>query len=618
MCGLAGFIEFSGSQASCDDLIAMQETIAHRGPDDKGYYFEPGLGLCHRRLSIIDLSEKAHQPMQRDGLTILYNGEIYNYRELKNELTVLGHSFVSHSDTEVVLEAYREWGKEALLRFNGMFAFAIYDHKEGNLFLARDKAGVKPLVYYFDNSCFVFASEIKAITAYPYFQKKLSKVGLEHYLRFGYLTGKQTIWENCFCLLSGQCLTVNVKSRSVNTQVYWEPSFKSDFSGGFSKATKELKDILVDEFQQSMVSDVPVGVCISGGVDSNVLISILSKELGFSIRTYSLGSDETEFNENLQAEAVAKYLGTRHRSLTLGSHSNHDLLMETIFHYDQPISDQNILSFRHIARESKKDGVSVLLSGMGGDELFFGYPSVTLRSGIGPLFKIPRKVRNVIPKELFRSWNKLYKGIQLFQLENHLSAVANISGKCFFDDEIDQLLLDNSRDGSEDYFKSVFLNSAARNESMVEGVMQWDLRSYLVDNGFYISDTSSMAEGVEMRVPYLNNKVLDFALNVPVKIKRHKGVYKALLRAIESQYLPKHLLMKRKRGFYPFPKRNWLDGGFKDHVNEYLSEKRFKKQSIFNYDVIRNIMDIHNNSNVNVSDKLWNMLIFQMWAQRNL
>ena len=618
MCGIAGFVEFSSPQANCDDLIAMQKTIPHRGPDDNGHYFEPGLGLCHTRLSIIDLSERAHQPMQKDGLTILYNGEIYNYRKLKKELINLGHQFKSDSDTEVLLEAYREWGEGALLRLNGMFAFAIYDRNKSILFLARDKTGVKPLVYYFDNSCFVFASEIKAIKTYPYFQKNLSMVALDRYLRFGYVTGKQTIWENCFCLLPGEYLTVDIKKRSMNVQTYWAPYFSPSSCADFRETAKELKTVLIDEFKQSMVSDVSVGVCISGGVDSNVLASILSKELGFSLRTYSLGGNETGFNENSQAEAVANYLGTQHTSLTLDAGANRNLLMETILHYDQPISDQNILSFRYIAREAKKNGVTVLLSGMGGDELFLGYPDVALRAGIRHLFKIPRRMRNIIPKKFFRFSNKLYKGVQLFQLRDHLSAASNLSGKCFFDDEIDRLLLNKLNNADESYFKSVFLDGYSRNGSMIEGVMQWDLKSYLVDNGFYILDTSSMSEGVEMRVPYLNNRVLELAFKAPVNIKRYKGTYKALLRSVESDYLPKHLSMKAKRGFYPFPKRNWLNGGLRNEVNEYLSEKRFKKQSLFDYTIMKEIMDVHANSNVNVSDKLWNMLIFQIWAEKNL
>lgn len=618
MCGLAGFVEFSVPQANRDDLRRMQRTIEHRGPDDHGQYFEPGLGLCHTRLSIIDLSDKAHQPMRRDGLSILYNGEIYNYKELKRELVHLGHQFKSNSDTEVLLEAYREWGKEALLRLNGMFAVAIYDHREGKLFLARDKSGIKPLVYYIDDSCFVFVSEIKAIKAYPYFRKKLSMLGLEDYIRFGYVTGKQTIWENCFCLLPGEHLTLEIKNRSVNTHTYWASRFSSNSTANFDESAKELKTILIDEFQQSMVSDVPVGVCISGGVDSNALSAILTRELGYTLRTYSLGSSESKFNENKQAEKVANYLGTQHTSLTLDARQNRDLLLETIAHYDQPVSDQNMLSLRYIAREAKKNGTTVLLSGMGGDELFLGYPDVDLITGIQHLFRIPKKLRNMIPRKAFRFSNKLYKGIQLFQSKDYLSAVSYICGKNYFDEEIDQLILNKRSTINGSYFNSIFLDDYSKNESMTDKIMQWDLKSYLVDNGFYITDLSTMSEGVEMRVPYLNNRILDFALKIPVNIKRHNGAFKALLRSIESFYLPKNLLMKRKRGFYPFPKKNWLNSSLKGQMNEYLSEERFKKQAIFNYDVIKKITNIHMNSNVNCSDKLWNMLIFQIWAEHNL
>ena len=424
MCGFAGFIEFIKPSADCKDLLRMQKTIEHRGPDDRGYYFEPGVGLCHARLAIIDLSDKAHQPMRRGDLTLLYNGEIYNYREIRKELADLGHTFQSNSDTEVLLEAYREWGKDILLRLNGMFAFAIYDHKKRKLFLARDRLGIKPLFYYLDEFCFVFSSEIKAIKAYPGFIKKISQEGLRNYLEFGYTTGAQTIWENVSRVLPSQSVSVDVGSRLVESAVYWNPYFTPSSNGrnlepNFQETVQELESLLIDEFRRSLMSDVPLGACISGGVDSNVLISLIVKKLGFRLKTYSLGSEDSQYDENASARAVAGFLGTEHTALTLHPDNCRQFFLDTIRHYDEPMSDQNILSFRLIARLAREEGIRVLLSGAGGDELFLGYPNVFLRKRIQPLFHIPRPLRRTFPQSLCRFSNKLYKGAQLLRQENY-------------------------------------------------------------------------------------------------------------------------------------------------------------------------------------------------------
>lgn len=623
MCGFAGFAEFSEPFSSREDLLAMQNAIRHRGPDDQGYFFETGIGLCHARLAVIDLTKNAYQPMRRNDLTVVYNGEIYNYQEIREELIRLGHSFESSSDTEVLLHAYRQWGKEILTRLNGMFAFAIYDHKKKTLFLARDKVGIKPLFYYYDSRRFIFGSEIKTMTAYPHFRKRLSDVALKNYLLFGYTTGKETIWQDCCRLLPGHYMEVDAVQRSVRVYPYWDPHFDTQNSESacsvpdFNSAVKELKSVLIEEFHRSMVSDVPVGVCISGGVDSNVLISILTKELKYKLKTYSLGSRMAQYDENASANAVARFLKTDHTSIMLDPMSSRDLFLDTICHYDEPVADQNTLSFRLIARSAKEDGVRVLLSGNGGDELFLGYGNVFLRNRLPPFFHIPQRLRCALPISMCRFSNKLYKGVHLLQQKNYITAMACIVGNYFYADEIRKLVRQQDDRGVFlNHFQSLFASQFSR-MTMIEKIIRGDILNYLPDNVLNISDVSTMAEGVEMRVPFLNNNILAFSLKTPKMLMCYRGKLKALLRAIEREYLPESLTLKKKQGFYPFIKDRWLDF-YMDLRREYLSPGRFARQNLFDFNVFQEIVSLQNTSRVNISNKIWNMFIFQIWAENHL
>lgn len=616
MCGFAGFIDLERPFSLQEDLMKMQKSILHRGPDDTGYFYSPGIGLCHTRLAILDLSQKAHQPMRRGFLTLVYNGEIFNYRSLYRELKELGHVFESQSDTEVVLAAYQEWGERALERFNGMFALAIYDEKKKRMFLARDKRGIKPLYYYYDGNHFIFASEIKAIQKSPHFRKNLSLRALGDYLHFGYIAGEQTIWENTHRLLPGQYMVIDIERKALEVRDYGNAYFTQDLKGGFQAIKKDLKLILIDEFRQSLISDVPVGVCISGGVDSNVLISLLTKELGIKLRTYSLSSPGSQFDENVQASRIAQYLGTDHTSLVMEPESCRNLFLETIAHYDEPIADQNILSYRYIAKQAKEDGVSVLLSGAGGDELFLGYPRVMLMAKLKPLFYMPYALRKMIPLDWCSFSNYLYKGVHVLQQSDYSSAISSIMGNCFFKDEVNSLM-PRSKD-TDNYFDSIFRDHYPQHTTLLEKIMRYDLLCYLPANILQVADMSPMVEGVEMRVPYLNNAVVDFALKIPSGLKRQNGKFKAFLRNIEGEYLPREFLSDTKRGFYPFVKSRWLRNEFNDLVEDYLGENRIRKQSIFDYKALPKIMSLDRTSRVKVDNKIWNMLVFQIWADQHL
>jgi asparagine synthase (glutamine-hydrolysing) len=618
MCGLVGFIDFKSPQTSPEVLQKMQKALGHRGPNDRGHSYSPAVGLAHTRLSILDLSAKAAQPMSRGTLTIVYNGEVYNYEALRRELSEAGYTFNSNSDTEVILAAYQAWGKAALTKFDGMFALAIYDRSKQELFLARDRLGVKPLFYYKTPEHFLFASEIKAIACHPGFRKRVCSRGLRDYLQFGYINGEETIWDGCRRLLPGQSMTVDCRSGNVAVETFWNPRFIPREDGTFETAKRRLKTVLTEEFKDSLVSDVPVGACISGGVDSNVLIGILAKELGVRLKTYSLASNEAKYNENTSAAAVAKFFNLEHRSITLDANNSRELFLQTVAHYDEPFADQNFLSYRVIARQAQKDGVPVLLSGAGGDELFFGYPAVIRSAGLRPLFFIPQVLRGLWPLSLSHSWNYVYKGAQLLKEREYLDAVAGIIGNGFLRSEVDRLLPEDFKEEGPNYFSEVFHEKSSSQDTLVEKLMRCDLMCFLPSNVLAISDVSTMAEGVEMRVPYLNNKIVDCALEVPVSVKRHNGRLKALLRSIEADYLPENLLLKEKRGFYPFVKSVWLKNHLSDLTGKYLSPENFARQGIFNYDHYLKMVSLPAFSRVSVANKIWNMLIFQIWAEYHL
>lgn len=615
MCGFVGFVEFEKSSLRREDLLRMRDTLSHRGPDDKGDFFEPGIGLGHTRLSILDLSEKAHQPFLRGHFVMVYNGEVYNFRELRKELEAIGYTFSSESDTEVILAAYQQWGKEALMKFNGMFAFAVFDRRKRTLFLARDRMGIKPLFYYARPGFFIFGSEIKAMRACSYFNRCLSQDGLETYLRLGYTTGRQTIWDNCLRVFPGESLEIDIPKKSIFRQSYWQPQMTSQ-KMNFLEAKERIKNVLAEEVKKSLVSDVPIGACISGGVDSNVLIAILRKELNIPLRTYSLGSSRHKFDENQAAQAVAHYLGTQHTSILFDLKECGAFLLETARHFDEPLADQNILSFRSIARRARKDGVPVLLCGMGGDELFYGYPTVNLMADVYKIFKWPYSLRRLLPKTLFKFSNPCFKAAHVIQQYDYASALVAITGKSFFGDEIERLLVHKS--SSQNHPQAFFPIKNSTRDQRVQHILTFDLKNYLPNNSLHLVDMSTMSEGVEMRVPYLNYPVVDLALQIPVPIQYYQGRYKALLRAIEADYLPPSLRLPGKRGFHPFIKDAWLDHELKDYVGEYLSPTRLNAQGLFNYQLIDSLFRLKKHSRVNVSHKIWTMLVFQIWAENNL
>ncbi len=390
MCGIVGF-----NSKNSDVLNKMLKSINHRGPDDSGVYEDEQLSLGHVRLSILDLSALGHQPMIFEHLRMVYNGEVYNFKEIREELRALDYSFVSDTDSEVILKAYHKWGIKAVDKFIGMFAIAIYDINSSDLVLIRDRVGVKPLYYYFDGKSFVFASELKPIMEYKD-NLTISKDALHDFFQFGYISSNLSIFENCYKVPAGNYLTFNTNMLSLEIKEYWSvlPFFeKPKFNKSEKELVDELEKLLIDSFKYRMVSDVPVGVFLSGGVDSSVVAAILQKHYG-NIHTFTIGFHEAKYNEATFAKEVAEHLGTTHSEKFLAVEEAKEILKKFVDIYDEPFGDSSAIPTTLVSQMAKDAGVKVVLSADGGDEVFCGYERYWTVDEIGKkIFKIPKVIR---------------------------------------------------------------------------------------------------------------------------------------------------------------------------------------------------------------------------------
>jgi len=611
MCGIAGFI---GQDK--EKIISMLDSINHRGPDDRGIFIDDNVTLGHVRLSILDLSENGHQPMEFDNLVMVYNGEVYNFKSIREELIKYGYSFKSQTDSEVILKAYHKWGIKAVDKFIGMFAIAIYDKNKKELMLIRDRVGVKPLYYYFDGKKFIFASEIRAIEA----NLQLNKKSLYEFFQYGYISSPFSIFENCFKLLPGHYLKFNLNDLKLEIKEYWSilPFFqKPKFNKTEKELIDELEELLIDAFSLRMVSDVPVGVFLSGGIDSSIVAAILQKKFG-NIHTFTIGFNEAQYNEADWAKKVASYLGTNHTEKYLSSNEAKDILEKFVDIYDEPFGDSSGIPTTLVSRLAKENGVKVVLSADGGDEVFCGYSRYWLSYNIGKkIFKLPYFLRNSLANimdligvdnasKLFKIKNFAHKYNQLTEMlkekewkefyETMLHSAKNY--------EIMELVgLDSSKE----------MPSFKIGEKIhpMQGMMLWDYHRYLPDDILVKVDRATMYNSIEGREPLLDHRIAEFMAQVPFEYKYKNGNSKYLLRKVLERYLPKELIDRPKMGF-GIPMFEW----FSKDLN-YLFEESFKEDDeIINMEYVRNqYAKLKDNKPININ-LLWFVLVYKMWKRK--
>lgn len=624
MCGIAGIFNVDGSPSSIATLRAMTDAIAHRGPDGEGFYTDGFVGLGHRRLAVIDLSPAGHQPMVTpDGeFAVTYNGEIYNFQELRAELEARGHAFRTRTDGEVVLHAYQEWGPACVSRFNGMFAFAIWDRRRQQLFLARDRYGVKPVYYVQIGNTFLFASEVKAFLKHPAFRVRLSTPHLLEYLTFQNIFTEGTLFEGVKLLPAGHWMAVPLGGGEPRRELYWDFEFaEPDRPASDEEYVEELDRLFRQAVQRQLMSDVPVGAYLSGGMDSGSITAIAARELPY-LCTFTGGFDltsasglELAFDERQKAEAMSYLFRTEHYEVVLKAGDMERCMPDLVWHLEDPRVGQSYPNY-YVARLASKF-VKVVLSGAGGDELFAGYPWRYYRAVVNDDFD------DYIEK-YYRFWNRLIPNRvmpELFQPEvwREIRDVRTI--------DIFRSVLDGHR------------QAPTTPEEYVNQSLYLEAKTFL--NGLLVvEDKLSMAHGLESRVPFLDNDLVDFAQRLPVRLKlRDLGEVvrlnenepgpktqryfertrdgKLILRRVMSRYVPDSIADQVKQGFSG-PDGSWFKGESIDYVRSIIDDDRSLLYEFLRPDTVRALVAEHQSAQTNRRLFIWSLLNLEWWCRKFL
>ena len=631
MCGIAGFIDFH-KKSTKSNIQSMIEPLNHRGPDGEGVSLFKSknaiIGFGHKRLSIIDLSQAGKQPMALNHLHITYNGEIYNYQEIKNELLELGHHFNGESDTEMILHAYTEWGIKAVERFIGMFAIALFDEKKQEVVFIRDRAGVKPLFYYQKNDLILFSSELKSFHEHPEFEKKLDLNAVAAYMQYGNVPTPHCIFKNCGKIKPGHYLKINLENKSQQEIQYWNVY---DFYNqpklnlSFPEAKIQTKELLKSAFNYRMVADVPVGVFLSGGYDSATVSSLIQAESTARLKTFTIGVPDIGLNEAPYARDIAKHLGTDHTEINCTEQEAIEMIKDLPFFYDEPFADSSAIPTTLVSKAARKN-VTVALSADGGDEIFGGYNRYDFMHRYGKtLNSIPKAFRKILVGAMGNiSSEKIPVLKNKYNFHNRYEKLKTVLN----DPSEKEIMLSLSQQFNDEQMKSVMksefksLPTMFQSKEMLEDfksplsyMMAIDFQTYMLDDILQKVDRATMTNSLEGREPMLDHRILEFAAQLPDEYKYQNGIKKRILREITHDYIPKELLDRPKMGF-AIPIAKWLKNELRDHVEEYLNEDRIEKQGIFNWEFITKLkMDFYKGRK-EYDSKLWYFLMFQMWYER--
>ena len=626
MCGIVGFINKEKQLDILNDMLKIQ---SYRGPDDTGMFFDgnSGVHLGHNRLSILDLTNAGHQPMISNcgNYVIVFNGEIYNFKDIKKEL-ITKYNFESHSDTEVILYSYIEWGIEkALEKFRGMFAFCIYDKIKNKLILVRDRAGVKPLYYYYKDNEFLFASESKSFHKYLNFKKELNKAVLPYFFQFGYIPEPYSIFKNTFKFPAGHYMEFDLKNFEFRIKKYWdvEDFYKMEkFDKTEDEILEELEVILEDSINLRMIADVPVGVFLSGGYDSSFVSAVLSKN--HKINTFTIGFNDKKYNEAEHAKEIAKHLGTNHIEYYMSEKDMINLVKDLSFYYDEPFGDSSALPTMIVSKLAKQY-VKVALSADGGDEIFCGYSKYMFLNKFYNLFS--NKIKkiflilgvNILNQHIVGTINNFLPSLKRqTNIENKFlkfkRAVNSKSLEELFINASNYMSAKEIRDllkikAKNDIYKNFFIDY----KDFLEYMMIIDYKTFLKDDVLVKVDRATMSVSLEGREPLLDHKIIEYMARVPSNLKCKNNQNKYLLRKILYKYIPSKLIDKPKSGFQ-IPLEKWLRNELKDLVNYYLNPSKLDKE-IFNIEEIEKIKkDFFNGKNYEYI--IWFILVFQMWKEK--
>ncbi len=624
MCGIAGFIRYSGDTREGDKALLekMVQTLYHRGPDESGCALHDGAALGMRRLSIIDLSG-GKQPVYNEDHSVwtVFNGEIYNYRQLRQQLQDYGHIFTTDSDTEVIVHGYEQWGEQFVTRLNGMFAIALHDRRKRRVIIARDHLGIKPLYFMQKEDQLLFASEIKALKAAGQMSGRLNVNALADFISWEYVAGRETLIDGVEKLLPGELLTLEMSSATTEKHKYWDiPQYDMDAAAEISSA--EWEERIFAQIKKStrmqMISDVPLGAFLSGGVDSSLIVANMGE-----VQTFSIGFDDPSYNELAWARKVASHTGALHKDEIIKP----DILslFETLIYYlDDPIGDFSIFPTWLVSRLAREH-VTVALSGDGGDELFAGYEAYLAEDKARIYQRLPQWLRNRAIAPLVAACppsaqkkglrNKVKRFIEGAEYSENL---AHARWRLFVGEMMRNELF--TRDALAAINRPVshhitrLFDEAGERDSLARSLYV-DVRSYLCDNILTKVDRMSMAVSLETRVPLLDKDLVELAFQVPSRYKLEGNETKAILKRVAARVIPKECVYRPKEGF-SIPVKHWLNSEFKPLVEQYLNEKSIREGGIFNADTITRLKTEHARGSANHSHILWALIVFHCWQQR--
>ena len=603
----------------------MTATLRHRGPDDQGHVLWDGarldaaagnFGLGHQRLSILDLSPAGRQPMSDESgeLWVVFNGEIYNFEELAAELRHKGHRFHSRTDTEVILYAYREWGLDCVSHFNGMFAIALRDLRGGGkLHLIRDRLGVKPLYYYRKQGAFAFASELKALLAFPSLERELDRNALLQYLIFQYIPGPKSIFQDTWKLMPGHVLTLS-ENGQMEEHVYWDVSSALPTVDALGERKEEdileaLGELLTRSVRYRMISDVPVGAFLSGGIDSSLIVAIMQRLSREPVRTFAIGFKDPEIDQAPYARAVAKYLGTQHQELYVSADQVREMLLRVSEYYDEPFADTVTIPTMLLSELARSE-VTVSLSGDGGDELFGGYTRYLTMARVQSVLRVPYALRAAgkmltwIPCYLIRDrsfWLQPRNDLEDYYL--HLMST-------WSRDALLRLTGSSHVDLSETVFHRTFAEESTR--GAVEQAALVDIKTYLVDCILTKLDRASMSVSLEAREPFLDYKLVEFAVGLPTCWKIRNGKQKYILKRLLRNYLPEALFDRPKQGFN-MPLAQWLREDLRELTQTYLDTDCISSQGLFDPQTVQRLVHEHFTGTHDHAPRLYSLIMFQLW-----
>lgn len=617
MCGIAGYINFNQSSVSPANLRRMMDVITHRGPDGQGVYEDATAHLGHRRLSIIDVGG-GHQPMFNEtrSVWITFNGEIFNHADLRPELERAGHRYTTRCDTETIVHAYEEYGVDCATKFRGMFAFAVWDAERKRLFCVRDRLGIKPFYYYSNSRLFAFASEIKALLQHPEISAEFEERLLAEYLALGYTSGDRTLFRGIRKLMPGHTLVVDAQTGAIDIRRYWdvpepgELEQKSD-----DEWIRECRTRLEEAVRSRLMSDVPLGMFLSGGVDSSAIAALMKRMRTEPVKTFAVGYEERQYSELSYARTVSQAIGTDHHEVVIGMEDFFNALPRLVWHEDEPISWPSSVSLHFVSRLASEH-VKVVLTGEGSDELFAGYHRYqhylfnrrwadtyrflprSLRSGVRRFLAGSRLLSADSRRKLQHTFLAREASVESLQLDNFYAA--------FSRDELQAM-----HAGGDAYSAYVaYWNS--RNGSILSQMLYADQKTYLVEL-LMKQDQMSMASSIESRVPFLDHPFVEFAARVPDRLKIRNGSGKYLVKRAVEDVLPRDIIYRKKMGF-PTPLRQWLLDGRAEPLFALLLDRKRLLAEYVDLEFVENLIGRQRSGIEDATDRIWRLLNLQLWG----